>query len=659
MATLVENVLVKYQQPKYTQPNLQYFTYETLKEEIGNDLIFDIECYQNYFLIAFMSFKTGRVTNIELFNNQSTYGRDDIQYLNWILDNFTIIGFNSTNYDTIVLWAFLSGATNNDLYNITHEIIQLGTPKWKLEKEYKFKLRRLNHIDVNQVAPAAPQNLSLKHYAARMHVKRLRNLPFPITDVIDEEKATILRAYCVDDLIDTAHLYRHLEKPISLRKVMSQTYDVDLRSASDAQIAEKVISREIELLTNEKPKPPKIEFGFTFKYNNPEFLRFHTPRLQALHEEILNTTFVVDDNSISIYDNSKIVSAKNKWNAKVGNTTFTLGIGGIHSTESKQTYYTNDKYILFDRDVSSYYPNIVLNQGLCPQHIGKPFLDIYSKLVTERLTAKEKGEISKAETLKICINGAFGKFGNKYSCIYSPQLLIQVTITGQLALLMLIEMLDFYQIPVISANTDGIVIRCPRERVRDYLTTVSAWEGITGFKTDETRYKSIHSRDVNSYIAVTENKKYKAKGYYTNDWSFKDKNKECLTSNPNATIISKAVMAFLAKDIPLEKTIKNCKDITEFLFIRKVNKGAIKDQTFLGKVVRWYIKYNEFGNIQTAQVDKAGKISMVAESVGSYPLMEIPETFPNDIDYDWYIRKAETTLKDVGYYTQEEQLELF
>ena len=37
-----------------------------------------------------------------------------------------------------------------------------------------------------------------------------------------------------------------------------------------------------------------------------------------------------------------------------------------------------------------------------------------------------------ANALKIVVNGSFGKFGSRYSILYSPDLMLQVTITGQL-----------------------------------------------------------------------------------------------------------------------------------------------------------------------------------------------------------------------------------
>jgi len=56
-----------------------------------------------------------------------------------------------------------------------------------------------------------------------------------------------------------------------------------------------------------------------------------------------------------------------------------------------------------------------------------------------------------ANTLKTLLNGSFGKLGSRYSIFYAPTEMLQVTITGQLALLMLIEMMELCGIPVVSA----------------------------------------------------------------------------------------------------------------------------------------------------------------------------------------------------------------
>jgi len=102
------------------------------------------------------------------------------------------------------------------------------------------------------------------------------------------------------------------------------------------------------------------------------------------------------------------------------------------------------------------------------------FQTIYQKILDDRLAAKNSGDSVTSNTIKIVLNGSFGKLGSKWSILYAPRLLLQVTLTGQLALLMLIEMIEDAGIPVVSANTDGIVIKCPANRKSELDNIVGA-----------------------------------------------------------------------------------------------------------------------------------------------------------------------------------------
>jgi len=164
----------------------------------------------------------------------------------------------------------------------------------------------------------------------------------------------------------------------------------------------------------------------------------------------------------------------------IGATTYTMGIGGLHSTEQSTAHFADDNTILVDRDVASYYPRIILNSGLAPGEMGQHFLSAYRSIVERRLAAKKSGDKVTDDALKITINGSFGKFGSKYSVLYAPRLLIQTTLTGQLSLLMLIEQLEGAGISIVSANTDGIVIKCPAHLELDMDNIIGAWEMITG-----------------------------------------------------------------------------------------------------------------------------------------------------------------------------------
>lgn len=659
-----------YNHPEITPSVIHFMSPQQMQAETGNEMLFDIECYPNFFLIGMKSYQTGFVKFFE------SSGEQDMDYngLRWMVQNCTLIGFNLNGYDLPMLWAVLAGRNCGQLYEISRKLTekrksatgQRIKPKpWLIAKKFGYKIGRCDAIDIQTVAPALPQELSLKHYGARMHVDRLQELPVDFKNDLSYEDARGIRLYNINDLDVTGWLRNALTADIDLRKQMRQVYNIDLRSRSDAQIAERVMAAEIKAQTGIEISAAQARErwapGTRFHYNNPNYIQFYTSKLQELHQQILAQEFMVTESGKVAAGGQELDEKKAKWSVSIGQTKYTIGIGGLHSTEKQQTYFTDDQYQIFDRDVASYYPAIILNQGLFPQHIGPAFLQVYQELVSRRLEAKAEGDKATSNSLKITINGGFGKLGSKWSIFYSPDLLIQVTITGQLSLLMLIEMLEMCEIPVVSANTDGIVIRCPQGRQADYLQVVADWERITSFVTEEARYASIHSRDVNNYIAITEDGEIKAKGAYTNKLSFKNPAREMLMSNPTAEIVSEAVMLYLKscktnKIITVDETITKCKDIRKFLFVKRVNGGAVHNGNYVGKVVRWYYQKGQHGDIRNANPNKAGRRPVVGDSEGGMPLMDLPKKLPKDINYVKYIQRAKNVLEDLGYGAQ---LELF
>ena len=269
-------------------------------------------------------------------------------------------------------------------------------------------------------------------------------------------------------------------------------------------------------------------------------------------------------------------------------------------------------------------------------------LQILEKELVETTTAMN--------ALKLTINGGFGKFGSKYSLLFAPDLMIAVTMTGQMSLLMLIEMIELVGIPVVSGNTDGIVIKCPVERYEELNSIIAEWEAITRFETEETRYKAIYCRDVNNYLAVKDNE-CKVKGCYAERGSALN---SVLSKNPENLICSDAVIMLIAKDVPIEQTIMECKDIRRFISLRQVKGGGEKNGIYLGKVIRYYYAKGETGCIN--YVISGNK---VANSDGAFPCMDLPETFPDNIDYDKYLQLTNEMLFDIDYLHKERQITFF
>lgn len=326
---------------------------------------------------------------------------------------------------------------------------------------------------------------------------------------------------------------------------------------------------------------------------------------------------------------------------RINDGVYRLGIGGLHSSESSVAHLADDEYVLIDRDVTSYYPAIIIGQNLHPPQMGKAFQQVYKRIVARRIEAKRVGNKVEADSLKITINGSFGKFGSKWSALFAPQLMIQTTITGQLSLLMLIEALELEGIQVVSANTDGIVIKCRRSDLDFCHEIIRWWERRTGYQTEETEYRALYSRDVNNYIAIKPDGSVKRKGAYADPGMMK---------NPSNVVCSDAVVAFLRDGTPINKFIRQCDDIRKFVTVRTVQGGALDQQgNYLGKAIRWYYSTEVEGVITYAQPTAKGTYKKVSRTDGARPLMTLPDEFPKDVDYQWYINEARSILVDVGY----------
>ncbi len=610
--------------------------------------VFDVESYENYFCVSFQDVESEKVITFEDdeyngYRINGEYVTQELwcQWLSWILFRFTVVGFNSMVYDLPICLVAVKGVRSPTLCEITADIINNDMPPYEVERKYVGKIPMLNHIDLIEVAPLQG---SLKLYGARLHVPRLQDLPFPPLSMLALWQCQVVKDYNINDLEDTLWLWRHLKPQIDLRVELGKEYGVDLRSRSDAQIAEAVIGSELEKL-GAKGKAPERISGEEFYYQVPNTVWFKTTQFQQLLQVVRTSPFVIGASGYCEAP-KQITDLK----PRLGRCVYRLGAGGLHSSETEVAHEADDNTLLIDRDVASYYPYIILNQRLYPSHLGEPFLKVFESIVNRRINAKREGRKKEADSLKITINGTFGKLGNQYSLLYAPELLMQVTISGQLYLLMLIERIELAGIPVISANTDGVVIKCPKDRYKDLEAVITIWEEDTGFITEETRYKGLYCRDVNNYIAVKEDGGCKMKGVYAEVGSALN---SPLSKNPEAYIISMALQAYLEHGTPIAHTIEllgeNVKTeyyptpLSRFILTRNVRGGAQKSGTYLGKVVRWYYAKDETGCINS--VLSGNKVALTD---GGKPCMELPTVFPDDLDFDRYIQDAEEELYNIG-----------
>lgn len=616
----------------------------------------DIECYPNYVLLMFKRISDGKEIFFEKFNDS------EISILNilHVINKYTIVTFNGIKYDGTVMEAVVAGFSNSSIFKVSNMLIEDKMQPWQVRKQVGIPALQFDHIDLIEVCPL---QASLKIYGGRLHAPKLQDLPVVPGTKITANMLPNMRLYCGNDNELTAILARSLEEELNLREKMTDEYNVNLKSKSDAQIAEAVIKSELNDKYDISASRPKIEEGTRFKYKAPKNIKFESAVLKDIYEQYTTLPIILDKSGYTSFnfrleESDRIKSGKNKGNMPdkkpklkfmIGDTKYTIGIGGIHSNE-KSIRHVAGNHIIRDIDVASYYPFIILNNSLAPFHLGKPFLKIFRSIVERRLKAKREGDTATNESLKITINGSFGKFGSKWSCLYAPDLMLQVTITGQLSLLMLIERLEAIGVSVISGNTDGIVTKFKPELEQQVEDIVSDWEFETGYVMEGTDYESLNSRDINNYIAIkpgyTDKSGKKVPPSAKGKGAFADQSEPYyrLRSNPTNEICTHAVKEFLKFGTAIETTIRNCDDIRQFVSLRVVNGGAEQHGEYIGKAIRWYYSDEELGAIN--YITNGNK---VPRTDGARPLMNLPSTLPKDLDFNWYIAEAYSILKAVGY----------
>lgn len=583
-------------------------------------VILDIELYPNYLLIGFRNY-VGGIKYFEKWNDSEL----DTEGIKRILEAAETITFNGNGYDFPIMTLALSGANNATLKQASDAIIVEQLRPWDFYKRYGLREPKWNHIDLIEPAPAV--KISLKLYGGRLHSKRLQDLPISPDELITEDNHDILVSYWKNDLATTVDLLHAIEDRIDLRRNMSKEYGIDLRSKSDAQIAETIIKQQVEKITGEKVRKRKV-CRRVFQYQKPEFIKFESEQLNNILKIFETSDFIAETNGvITMSQELPIVS--------LGTTKYSLGIGGIHSIEHEVFHKSDDDIALFDIDAKAFYPTTIMALGLYPEALGEDFLTVYKSFIDMRMEAKRTKNKLVDSSSKIFLNGSYGKLGSIYSILFAPNLLIQTTITGQLVLIMLAERLEKYGVSVVSANTDGIVVKCPRKYIETRMKPIiSAWEKLTSYEMEFTEYEGIYNRDVNSYVAIKADGKAKAKGFFASGG---------LQKSPTNEVCSKAFIEYLKHGTPIEDAIRGCTDIRDFLSIRTVKGGAVKDSEYLGKAIRWYYAVGIEGTI-----NYKSNGNTVPRTEGAKPCMILPDEFPNDINYEWYIKEANDMLMDVG-----------
>ena len=589
-----------------------------------------------------------------------------------------LFGFNNQGYDDLMIKAFMMHFNRFDstkalilyLYNLSKKIIKLQSDKDAFYNDKEIELLRnyrlpYTTVDVQQVygLHSAGVNVdkdtgernkygkSLKQTSINLKWHELLDFTLP---PIDEEEASIywhkkneykgmslnqlnilittdfdryvlpkyiksMLYYNKNDVFLVCEIVRQKPDEIKLRYSITNAFGVNVLCSARANIADKLTIKFYSDMSGLR----KDQFikGRTER-NRLSFKKIIFPHIQFKTKQLQD--FLEDMKKVSIYHtNSKEFQRELEFYG----TKYTIATGGIHSQDPPRICVSNDKFIYIHHDYTSYYPSIMISYNIYPQHLNKQaFVKMVSFLKDTRVkckhTSDEEGYVLEgvpnkigAEALKIVINSIYGKLGSELFFLYDRFAQMQVTINGQLMTMTLVEELELNGIHVISANTDGIVIKLPCDKFDVYKNITDRWNEFNKMGADYEEYDRIISRDVNNYFDIQKDGTIEFKGALDPKQYIKD-----LKKGYDMPIVAKAVFEYFVNGIPVMDTLHNHTDILDFCKTQNVGKQfeVIYQQCNDGKIeiiksqrhVRFYVSNK--GVVIQKQNKIDGKLSRLA-----------------------------------------------
>ena len=361
------------------------------------------------------------------------------------------------------------------------------------------------------------------------------------------------------------------------------------------------------------------------------------------------------------YCNPKTEKGKLKnLNVILNNFQFDFGTGGLHGALRPGIWNTDDDNEIILLDVSSYYPNLAFQNKLHPEHIPVDiFVGVIEMLYNQRMNAKTSGDKQMVKAIKLALNGAlYGKSNSEYSFMYDPQFMMSICVNGQLLLAMLAEQCILHGFELIQVNTDGVLVRIPKNRRLFLDNIVHQWMKLTGLKLEYDFFKTIVQRDVNNYLGIYMDGSVKLKGIF--DFEY-EKNGDW-HKNFSAMVIPKALYEYYVNHIQPEVYIQNA-DLYDFFLRTKYGRGTrlVKrtpnEDIVLQNVTRYYVSNEGYefikimpplaGKEEKGEREFAVEAGFLCEEM-NHKTEEKIETMKQNVNYQYYIDKIMDIISTIG-----------
>ena len=461
--------------------------------------------------------------------------------------------------------------------------------------------------------------------------------------LLDSEIDDMIK-YNENDVDATELLLNTVKDEVDLRLEVEKEWGFDALSMSNIRIGEEILLRKSNLkgvaLEEAKSKIRRVA-----KIENKDiilpFIQYSNPKLKEVLLDVKNATCYPckSDKKQKNYEKKFVLS----------NICYSIGEGGIHTINEPRIFKPTDDQFIGHADVTSMYPSLAITYNWLPVHLGKEFWNVYESLYKERVIAKRNHDELKAKAFKFALNSPIGKMQNESSWAYDPLNAYKIRMNGQLILLMLVDRLLSINCKIVQVNTDGVVYiadKANRELINKFIHEV---ENITKLHFDSDDYESFYQYDVNNYFGIR-------KGYsQSGDPSLIEKKGKFITeiglnNSMTPVVISKAVINYFLTKEPIDKFVKEDKNIRDFLMSQSVNREFKVEygNKPVQRINRYYASNSGYYLMRVKDKMYETKKESILSDVGVILLNHI-DSVPIEerkINYQYYIGKAKTIVSE-------------
>lgn len=531
-----------------------------------NIYIYDIETFPNVFTITFFNVNAKSCLTFEISTrkNQAVFLFDYLREIK--LAKGYMVGYNNIGFDYPVLHLIMSYSpvriTHGLIYDKAMSLIntewnnRFGSIIWDPTID-QIDLMKVHHFD------NAARSTSLKILEINMGMADVRELPFTPGTILTSNQIDELIKYNIHDVRATFDFYSHSIDEIKFRESLLDKYQLNALNFSDSKIGTEIFIKSLEesgipcfeRKEGRKKARQTIRDSIDLKDCVLDYIKFNNPEFNVI---------------LDFFKSKSITETKGVFNnlqCEVEGIEYIFGTGGLHASLNNTLIKSSSTLLIVDVDVKSYYPNLAIKNKIYPEHLGEEFCLIYEKLYNQRNSYAKKTPENAA--LKIALNGTYGNSGNVYSPFYDLKYLLTITISGQLSLLMLVDMLiELPTLSIIQCNTDGVTYSVHHDYSNTARLICKEWEKITALELEEAIYSRFWIRDVNNYVAEYANGDLKRKG------AFRFGDELGWHQNHSSQVVAKAVSAYLINGDNITDFISRHTNMYDFMLNVKIPKNS-------------------------------------------------------------------------------------